>query len=130
MLRTLRIVATASSRPRTNVEDGHDRTDAPALDGARSARATTLARRTRATSLNLPDAGIAAPALIVWGDRDGFLPRSDQEALAASIAGSRLVTYEGTGHVVHWEEPERLAADIVAMANRLHPSHEHRPHGS
>lgn len=64
------------------------------------------------------DAGIAAPALILWGDRDGFLPRSDQEALASSIAGSRLVTYEGTGHVVHWEEPERTAVDIVAMANR------------
>jgi len=26
-----------------------------------------------------------APTLIVWGDRDVFLPRSDQEALAAEI---------------------------------------------
>jgi non-heme chloroperoxidase len=76
------------------------------------------------------DAGIAAPTLILWGDRDGFLPRSDQEALAASIGGSRLVTYEGAGHVVHWEEPERLAADIVAMADRLRPSNEPRPNGS
>ena len=30
-------------------------------------------------------AAITAPTVIVWGDRDGFLPRSDQEALAAAI---------------------------------------------
>ena len=41
-------------------------------------------------------ATITAPTLILWGDRDEFLPRSDQEALAAAIAGSRLVIYEGT----------------------------------
>jgi non-heme chloroperoxidase len=62
---------------------------------------------------------ISAPTLILWGDRDGFLPRSDQEALATAIAGSRLVTYEGTGHVVHWEEPKRVAADVVAFAERI-----------
>lgn len=60
---------------------------------------------------------ITAPAAIIWGDRDGFLPRSDQEALAAAIAGSQLVVYEGAGHAVHWEEPERVAADIVALAS-------------
>ena len=63
-------------------------------------------------------ATITAPTLILWGDRDGFLPRSDQEALAAAIPGSQLVIYEGTGHVVLWEEPERVAADVVALAER------------
>jgi pimeloyl-ACP methyl ester carboxylesterase len=62
---------------------------------------------------------ISAPTLILWGDRDGFLPRGDQEALAAAIPGSRLVIYEGTGHVVHWEEPERVAADVVAFAEGI-----------
>jgi non-heme chloroperoxidase len=62
---------------------------------------------------------ISAPTLILWGDRDGFLPRSDQEALAAAVPESRLVIYEGTGHVVHWEEPERVAADVVAFAESL-----------
>ncbi|MDQ3675389.1 MAG: alpha/beta hydrolase [Actinomycetota bacterium] len=67
-------------------------------------------------------ATITAPTLILWGDRDGFLPRSDQEALAAAIPGSRLVIFEGTGHVVHWEEPERVAADVVALAERVRPN--------
>jgi non-heme chloroperoxidase len=63
-------------------------------------------------------ATIKVPTLLCWGDRDEFLPRSDQEALAAAIPGSRLVVYEGAGHVVHWEEPERVAADVVALVER------------
>ena len=64
-------------------------------------------------------ATITAPTLILWGDRDGFLPRGDQEALAAAIPGSRLVVYEDTGHAVHWEQPERVAADIVGLAAQV-----------
>jgi pimeloyl-ACP methyl ester carboxylesterase len=62
---------------------------------------------------------ITAPTTILWGDRDEFLPRSDQEALAAAIPGSRLVAYEGTGHVVHWEQPARVAADLVGLVERI-----------
>ena len=62
---------------------------------------------------------ITGPTIIVWGDRDRFLPRSDQEALAAAIAGAQLVVYEGAGHAVHWEEPERVAADVAGLAGRL-----------
>jgi non-heme chloroperoxidase len=59
---------------------------------------------------------IAAPALILWGDQDGFCPRSDQDALLAAIPQARLAVYPGTGHCPHWERPERAAAEIVAFA--------------
>ena len=62
---------------------------------------------------------VTAPTLIVWGDHDGFLPRGDQEALAAAIAGSRLVVYPGAGHAVYWEEPERVALDLAAFIGGL-----------
>jgi non-heme chloroperoxidase len=75
-------------------------------------------------------ATIATPTVILWGDRDGFLPRSDQEALAAAIPGSRLVIYEGTGHAVHWEEPDRVAADVVALAEGLRPNRQRRVDGT
>jgi non-heme chloroperoxidase len=61
-------------------------------------------------------ATIDAPTLVLWGDRDAFLPRADQEGLVAAIPGARMVVYEDTGHVVHWERPERVAADIAAFA--------------
>ena len=62
---------------------------------------------------------IAAPTLIVWGDRDAIQPRSEQEALKAAIANSRLLVYPGAGHGLHWEEPARFAADLVAFVAEL-----------
>jgi non-heme chloroperoxidase len=62
---------------------------------------------------------IEAPTLLIWGDQDAFVPESDQQTLLATIAGSRLEIYRGTGHAVHWEEPARFAADLVAIAERL-----------
>lgn len=62
---------------------------------------------------------IRAPTLVVWGDRDELIPRSDQERLVAAIPGSRLVAYPDAGHVVHWEEPERFARDVAAFVTSL-----------
>ena len=56
---------------------------------------------------------ICAPTLIIWGDRDGLLARADQEALASAIPNSHLVVYEGAGHLVLWEQPDRVATDIT-----------------
>jgi pimeloyl-ACP methyl ester carboxylesterase len=64
---------------------------------------------------------IKAPTLIIWGDQDAILPRSDQEALAAAVAGSRLVVYPGAGHALYWEEPARFASDLVAFIEDLGP---------
>jgi pimeloyl-ACP methyl ester carboxylesterase len=62
---------------------------------------------------------IKAPTLILWGTRDAFCPRADQEVLLGAIKGARLMVYEGAGHGLHWEEPERFAADIVTFAESL-----------
>jgi non-heme chloroperoxidase len=58
---------------------------------------------------------IKVPTLMVWGDQDGLFSRSEQEALQAAIAGSRLIVYPGAGHAAHWEEPERFASDLWAF---------------
>lgn len=64
-------------------------------------------------------AAITAPTVILWGDRDMFLPRNDQEKLAEAIPGSRLVVVEGAGHGLLLEQPERVAAEVAALAERL-----------
>ena len=58
---------------------------------------------------------IAVPTLILWGDRDALARRADQDALLSSIAGSRLAVYQGAGHALHWEQPERFAADLASF---------------
>jgi pimeloyl-ACP methyl ester carboxylesterase len=58
---------------------------------------------------------ISAPTLILWGDRDSVTPASEQAALADAVTGSRLVVYPGIGHAVHWDDPERSAADLATF---------------
>lgn len=58
---------------------------------------------------------ITAPTLILWGEEDDVLPPSQADELAAAIPGSRLIKYESTGHLVLWERPERVAADLTAF---------------
>ncbi|MER5383589.1 alpha/beta hydrolase [Streptomyces sp. NBC_00647] len=67
-------------------------------------------------------AGILVPTLVIWGDQDEYLPREDQQTILNAVHGADFLAYEGTGHVVHWEEPERVVADIAAFAARIaHP---------
>lgn len=58
---------------------------------------------------------IAAPTLLVWGERDALFPREDQDRLAAVIPHARLEAYRETGHCPNWERPERVAADLDAF---------------
>ena len=64
----------------------------------------------------LPAGAITAPTLLCWGERDDFVPRSDQDALLSRIPGAELRVYEGGGHALHWERPARYAADLVDFA--------------
>lgn len=65
---------------------------------------------------------ITAPTCIVWGARDAFCTRADQDALCKAIPHARLVVYEGAGHALHWEEPARFAADLAAFVASLDPA--------
>jgi pimeloyl-ACP methyl ester carboxylesterase len=64
---------------------------------------------------------IAVPALVIWGDRDELIPREDQERFLAALPDARLAVHEGAGHVVHWERPEAVAAEIAAFLDELPP---------
>lgn len=64
-------------------------------------------------------ATITAPTLIMWGARDELLTREDQQALAAATPASRLIVYQDTGHLVLWEQPERVASDLTAFVGGL-----------
>ena len=62
---------------------------------------------------------ITAPTLIIWGDRDELLPFDEQKALSTAIPGARIVVYKDTGHLALWEQPERLALDLVAFVHEV-----------
>lgn len=56
-----------------------------------------------------------APTLIVWGGRDSVIPPVYAEFFHRDIAGSRMIVYEGVGHLPQEAAPQRLADDIRAF---------------
>ena len=58
---------------------------------------------------------IAAPTLILWGDRDPALDPRLLDDLAERITAVSVHHVEDAGHFVHWDEPERVVAELVTF---------------
>ena len=71
---------------------------------------------------------VAAPTLVVWGDRDGLFSLADQQALDAAIADSTLAVYEQTGHAPHVERPKRFVRDLKKFLRLAAPPAEGAGH--
>lgn len=56
------------------------------------------------------------PCTIIIGSKDKTTPPFHTADLHAGIAGSKLVTLEGTGHAANWETPDEIVAEIVSLA--------------
>jgi pimeloyl-ACP methyl ester carboxylesterase len=52
---------------------------------------------------------ISTPTLVIWGEKDHFVPRAHGETYAAKIPGAKLAIVPGAGHSVHLEKPEDTA---------------------
>lgn len=61
---------------------------------------------------------ITVPALVLWGDHDSFTKLEDQKELASGIPVSKLKVYNGNGHAIHWEEPERFSDDVIEFIEK------------
>lgn len=59
----------------------------------------------------LPDAA-PIPTLIIWGSRDRMIPAWHAISSQRSIPGCRVELFEGAGHFLHLDEPDRFA-DLV-----------------
>jgi pimeloyl-ACP methyl ester carboxylesterase len=61
---------------------------------------------------------IAAPTLILWGERDAILPPSYAKKFAASINGSsRIETVADAGHLAYLDQPDAVARAVLAHFN-------------
>lgn len=59
------------------------------------------------------------PLLAVAGDADGVTPLATMRALALRAADGELVVLPGASHTLPAEQPERLAAELLAFLERL-----------
>lgn len=58
---------------------------------------------------------VLASTLVMWGDRDTYTARDQQDRLTAAIPGARLLVYHGGGHAFQWEDPAGVAQDLVSF---------------
>jgi pimeloyl-ACP methyl ester carboxylesterase len=56
---------------------------------------------------------IQVPTLILWGERDGFVPVAHGRAYHEGISGSEFKTIPSAGHLPHIEAPESCA-DVMS----------------
>ncbi len=62
---------------------------------------------------------LAAPTLVVGGDKDGFFPVADQQALAQALPRASFALYTETGHAPHVEQPHRFVQDVKTFLRAL-----------
>lgn len=63
---------------------------------------------------------IAVPTTVAHGTEDRMLPYPNGVAIAGAIPGATLETFDGAGHLFHWEDPERavrVARETSARAD-------------
>jgi pimeloyl-ACP methyl ester carboxylesterase len=65
---------------------------------------------------------LGMPTLIVWGDHDAIVSRSEQESLRRGIGRSTLRVFDDTGHAVHWERPERFVEELLTFLREKGPA--------
>jgi 3-oxoadipate enol-lactonase len=58
---------------------------------------------------------IRTPTLVLVGEEDSATPPDRAQALAAGIAGARLVRIPGAGHTSTLEQPAAVSAEIAAF---------------
>ncbi|HWR72745.1 MAG TPA: alpha/beta hydrolase [Nitrospirota bacterium] len=60
-------------------------------------------------------ASLNMPTLILWGSADSIVPPRHAEFFHKDIPGSRVIVYDGAGHMPQEEVPGRVAADMRAF---------------
>ena len=70
----------------------------------------------------IPDRGLSdrihrikARTLLIWGEHDKLIPPVYGPAFQQKIAGARLETIKGAGHMVNYEKPDAVIAALARL---------------
>lgn len=64
-------------------------------------------------------ARLETPTLVLWGDRDTFVPVDRGRELTARLPNARFEVIPDTGHSINLERPELVADRITSFASEL-----------
>ena len=77
---------------------------------------TALLERMRQTRNSDPVArlkSITVPTLLIWGEKDAFIPVGNAQDYLKAMPQARLVTLPGVGHVLHEEAPQASVQAVL-----------------
>jgi pimeloyl-ACP methyl ester carboxylesterase len=60
---------------------------------------------------------ITAPTLLIWGEQDQMIPRSNAQSYANVLSNSKTVLLPKLGHLVQEEQPEIALTQVVTFLN-------------
>jgi pimeloyl-ACP methyl ester carboxylesterase len=93
-----------------------------ALGAAATHRAAVrTARRWSAARVEREAHRLLQPTLIIWGERDGYLPLRHAERLHRLIPHSRLFVFRDTGHTPQEEHPEEFTHLLADFCKSREP---------
>ena len=78
-----------------------------------------LEKESRELERHMPK--IKHPHLVIWGEKDGWIPPADLAAMVAAMPDCRLVTIPGVGHSMNLESPALYAGYFGAWFGGLSP---------
>ncbi len=78
-----------------------------------------VVRDSGGNTLAEPLATITAPTLVVWGERDPWIPLEAGQALHAGLPQSQLAVIPAVGHLPMEEAPEAFNATVLAFLETL-----------
>ena len=62
------------------------------------------------------------PTLLIWGENDPIIPAHHAQSAHERMPGSRLVTFAGSGHMPHLDEPNRFANALLDFMDETEPA--------
>jgi len=65
---------------------------------------------------------VGVPTLLLWGERDPIIPAGHGLRARERMPGSRLVTFEDSGHFPQIDDPHRFAATVLEFLEETEPS--------
>lgn len=88
-------------------------TDMTRREGNRAALRQRLIQRNTGREADIKD--LKLPTLILWGGQDRLIPPAYGRRFAQDIAGSKLVMFDGLGHVPQEEDPAATLVPVRAF---------------
>jgi pimeloyl-ACP methyl ester carboxylesterase len=64
------------------------------------------------------------PALVMWGAKDPWAPRAEQDSLVAMLRNARLEVSPDLSHAPHWERPDVIARRLRLFIDGTKPAGE------